>query len=495
MGTELARSILPLLVPWIPALAAPVAYVLGTKSEKARDLTAIIACFIPFVLALFMIPGVLNGKILNFVLLSENISPLPIEFMADPLSLIVILAATFAWFLATIYATQYMTHEHARNRFYFFWLLTAGATFGVFLSKNLFTLFINFEILSLASWVLVIHSETKEAMEAGKKYLFMGIAGGLFLLFGVIMTYVQAGSLDLTTLGLLKNKGIISQVIFYSYIIGFGVKAGMFPVHVWLPDAHPVAPAPASALLSGVMIKAGAYGIIRTIYNVFGPELVRELGAHYVLAILASAGIILGSAVAIPQGNLKRMLAYSSIAMMGYIILGATFLTGRGLEGSVLHLFGHVFMKDTLFLAAGALMFKLDKKEISDYKGIGRKMPITMTCFTIAALSMIGLPPFVGFISKWFLVLGALDVGGIAFILFVIILLNSSLMNAVYYMPIIVSAFFGEHDEDDKVEIDEAPLAMLIPMVLLALAVVIFGIFPNLPLALIKLAVTGFGLT
>jgi multicomponent Na+:H+ antiporter subunit D len=493
MGAEIVTSSLPALVAWLPALAAPVAYGLGRIDEKLRNWVAILACFLSFLLALAMVPPILDGKVLNYVLLSAEVSPLPIEFMADPLGLIVTLGATFAWFLATVYSIQYMKTEHARDRFYFFWLLTAGATFGVFLTRNLFALFLNFEILSLASWVLVIHSETKEAMDAGKKYLFMGIAGGLFLLFGILMTFTQSGSLDLMKTGLLENRGIITQVIFFSYIIGFGVKAGMFPVHVWLPDAHPVAPAPASALLSGVMIKAGAYGIIRTIYNVFGPDLVRELGAHYVLAVLASAGIILGSAVAIPQHNLKRMLAYSSIAMMGYIILGATFMTGRGLQGAVLHLFGHIFMKDTLFLAAGALMFKLEKKKISDYVGIGRKMPITMLCFTFAALSMIGLPPFVGFISKWFLVLGALDIGGLVFIIFVLILLNSSLMNAVYYMPIIISAFFGNH-RDEEVEIDEAPLSMLIPMVLLALGVLIFGILPNLPLALIRPAAAALGL-
>jgi multicomponent Na+:H+ antiporter subunit D len=241
------------------------------------------------------------------------------------------------------------------------------------------------------------------------------------------------------------------------------------------------------------MIKAGAYGILRTIYNVFGPTLTRELGAHIVLMVIVSFGIILGSAVAIPQRNLKRMLAYSSIAMMGYILLGAAFLTERGLQGSIMHLFGHMFMKNTLFLAAGALLFKLDKKEIEDYVGIGRKMPITMLAFTVAALSMIGLPPFVGFISKWYLVLGALDVGGPTVIGFVIILLLSSLMNAVYYMPIIIAAFFGESEEED-VEIDEAPLSMLIPMVLLAIGVLIFGILPNLPLALIRPAVTALGL-
>jgi multicomponent Na+:H+ antiporter subunit D len=478
------NSILPVLVAWIPALAAPFVFILGRRSDRLRNWLAIFACLLSFVLCLAMVPFILRGQTLSYVLLSAEVSPLPIEFMADPLGVIVALAATFAWLLATIYSIDYMKSSHAQNRFYFFWLLTAGSTFGVFLTKNLFALFLNFEILSLASWVLVIHEETKEAMEAGKKYLFMGIAGGLFLLFGIIVTFVQTGTLELTRIGILENRGIITQIIFYSYIIGFGVKAGIFPVHVWLPDAHPIAPSPASALLSGVMIKAGAYGIIRTIYNVFGPSLVRELGAHYVLAVLMSVGIILGSSVAIPQKNLKRMLAYSSIAMMGYIILGASFLTERGLEGSILHLFGHVFMKDTLFLAAGALLFKLNKKEISDYTGTGKTMPITMLAFTVA--------PFVGFISKWFLVLGALDVGGPTFIGFVIILLLSSLMNAVYYMPIIIAAFFGGHD-DNEVKIDEVPLNMLIPMILLALGVFIFGILPNLPLALVRPAVSHLG--
>lgn len=491
MGNEIA-SLLPALVPWIPALAAPIAYGAGKYNENIRNWIAIIATGLSFLLALMMVPAVANGNVLTYVLISGEVSPLPIEFLGDALGVIVAVAATLAWFMATIYSIEYMKKEHARDRFYFFWLLTAGATFGVFLTKNLFALFINFEILSIASWVLVIHEETKEALDAGKKYLFMGIAGGLFLLFGIVMTFIQSGgNLDLTRIGMLQNQGFITQVIFYAYIFGFGVKAGMFPVHVWLPDAHPVAPSPASALLSGVMIKAGAYGIIRTIYNVFGPSLVREIGANYVLAILVSIGIILGSAVAIPQRNLKRMLAYSSIAMMGYILLGAAFLTERGFEGSVLHLFGHIFMKDTLFLAAGALILKLDKKEISDYVGIGRKMPVTMICFTIAALSMIGLPPFVGFISKWFLVLGALDVGAVPFILFVIILLTSSLMNAVYYMPIVIAAFFGESDED--VEIDEAPKSMLIPMVVMSFGVLIFGILPNLPLTLIKVAAGTLG--
>lgn len=496
-------SLLPLLPPWILALSAPFAYLLGKYNERLRDYFCVFAAFLAFLITLLMIPDVAKGNVLTFTLLSERISPVAIEFMADALGLVVAIIASFAWFLATLYATSYMQKEHARNRFYFFWLLTGGATLGVFLTKNLFSLYINFEILALASWVLVIHEETKEAMDAGKKYLFMGVGGGLFVLFAIVMTYIQAGTLSLLNKGILENRGIITHIIFYSYFIGFGVKAGIFPVHVWLPDAHPVAPSPASALLSGVMIKAGAYGIIRTIYNVFGFDLIRAMGANVVIGIIASISIILGSAAAITQENLKRMLAYSSISQIGYIVLGAVFLTFRGFQGSILHLFNHVMMKDTLFLSAGALIFKTGKKEISEYSGIGKKMPVTMIAFSLAALSMIGFPPLCGFISKWYLVLGALDAGKGVFIGFVLVLLLSSLLNAIYYMPVIVNAFFaGEHEENAEAshglisseEIDEAPLSMVLPIAILGFLIFLFGVFPSLPLRLIKLAGITFGL-
>jgi len=488
-------SILPVLPPWIPVLAAPLAYLAGIYSEKLRNYIAIFASFLAFIITLYMIPPVLSGNVLVYTLLSKEVSPIPIEFMADGLGLIVAIAASFAWLLATIYASEYMKHEHARNRFYLFWLITEGAALGVFLTKNLFSLYVNFEVLAFASWVLVIHSETKEAIDAGKKYLFMGIGGGLFLLFAVLMTYIQANTLDLTSTGILQYKGIITQVIFYAYFIGFGTKAGIFPVHIWLPDAHPVAPTPASALLSGVMIKAGAYGILRTIYNVFGMELVRAIGGHVVLGVVASISILLGSAVAINEKNLKRVLAYSSISQIGYIVLGAALMTFRSYQGAVLHLFNHVLMKDALFLSAGSLLYKTGEKNIEKYHGIGRKMPVTMLVFSLAALSMIGIPPLAGFMSKWYLALGALDAGRRIFMGFVLVLLLSSLLNAVYYMPIIINAFFSEKEQpNESIAIDESPLLMLIPMALLVFLIVLFGILPTLPLTLIKISGAGFGL-
>jgi len=492
MAQEYA-SILPVLAAWIPVLAAPFAYISGIYSEKLRDYIAIFASFLAFLITLAMISPVLKGKILVYTLLSEQVSPIPIEFMADGLGLTVAVVASFAWLLATIYAKDYMKHERSRNRFYLFWLLTEGAALGVFLTRNLFSLYINFEVLAFASWILVIHSETPEAIDAGKKYLFIGIGGGLFLLFAILMTYVQAGTLDLNSMGLLQYKGAITQIIFYAYFIGFGTKAGIFPVHIWLPDAHPVAPSPASALLSGVMIKAGAYGILRTIYNILGIELIKAMGANVVIGVIAAISIVLGSAVAMNEKNLKRVLAYSSISQMGYIVMGAIFLTYRGYQGAVLHLFTHVLMKDALFLSAGSVLYKTGEKNIDNYHGMGRKMPVTMLVFSLAAFSMIGLPPLAGFMSKWHLVLGALDAGKGIFFGFVLVLLLSSLLNAVYYMPIIVNAFFAGEEKEEKTPVEESPMSMLIPMVLLAFLIILFGILPNFPLALIKIGGVGFG--
>lgn len=484
---EAMISSLPVIAVLLPFIMTVPVYLAGRRSDKFRDYLAVGTTFVTFLLTLAMIPPVLNGKILEYVLLSANVSPIPLEFMADPFGLFVAVLSAFAWMLATVYSVGYMAPEHAKNRYYSFLVLNLGAMLGVVLSRNLFTLYIFFEILSIASWILVIHEETEEAMAAGKKYLFMGIGGGLFLLFGIIVTFMQSNVLDLTKIGILTYQGPITHLVFYAYIIGFGVKAGMFPMHVWLPDAHPVAPAPCSALLSGVMIKAGAYGIIRVVYNIFGIELIRSMNAHIIIAAVAGTGIILGSAVAISQKSLKRMLAYSSVSMICYVILGSMFLTQRGLEGAMLHLFAHLFMKDTLFLCAGAFIFKTGKKNIEDYKGIGKKMPFTMLGFTIAAMSMIGLPPFVGFISKWYLLLGALDAGTAFLTFYVVVLLGSSLMNAVYYMPVIISAYFGDVSSGHgEVEVDEAPWVMVVPILIFALGVVFFGMFPNIPLALIR---------
>jgi len=334
----------------------------------------------------------------------------------------------------------------------------------------------------------VVHEESVEALRAGYKYLIMTIIGGLALFFGIIITFELAGSVSLGGPALITETSSLAFFAFISFLIGFGMKAGMFPLHVWLPDAHPVAPSPASALLSGIMLKTGAYGLLRVIFHVFGLELMQQSGWMVILAVVAIITILLGSAVAITQDDLKRRLAYSSVGQMGYILLGMSIMTERALIGDIFHIFSHALMKSTLFLAAGAIILKTGKRSIRELGGMGRQMPFTMTAFTLAALAMIGIPPFNGFLSKWTLSLGALD-AGLPF--YVLVLLFSSLLSGLYYLPIIIAAFFGSElgPEHEHVKINEAPYKMLIPIAILAVTSLLFGLLPiNLPFDLSRLA-------
>ncbi|MDI6903458.1 MAG: proton-conducting transporter membrane subunit [Methanocellales archaeon] len=491
-------SSLPMIAVLLPLFGSiPVLYAEKYVSEQFRNALAVIIAAITFLLTMMMIPPIMSGYILEYVLISAETIPVGVAFMADHLGLIMAVFTSFAWMLATIYSIGYMDHEHAKNRYYSFLILTLGATMGIVLTKNLFALYIFFEMMGITSYVLVIHEETPEAMKAGNKYLFFCIGFGLFLLLAILVTYIIAGTLDLGQVGMLPHAGaskLLYTIIFWAFIAGFGAKAGLIPMHVWLPEAHPIAPSPASALLSGVMIETGVYGIIRVIYNVFGTALISELGVHTILAIIAGISIVGGSAVAISQKEIKRMLAYSSISQMGYPILGAALLTSSGLTGAIFHLFNHAFMKGALFLVAGAIIHQTGIRNIDDFKGMGKKMPLTMLVFTIAAFSMIGVPPLNGFMSKWILCIGALEAGSAVLMSFMAVLLLSSLMNAVYYMPIIIRAFLGGHEGIGKAKNVDPGMSMLIPLLLLALGCILFGVFAILPLSIITPAVnTLFG--
>ncbi|PTD93668.1 monovalent cation/H+ antiporter subunit D family protein [archaeon SCG-AAA382B04] len=485
------HSLLPTIAVVLPIAISPFIFLIGRRSAYLRDGLAVGSLTISFVAILLMAPEVLSGKILESIVVSEQAAPLPISFKVSYFGEIVAIISSFVWVLATIYSIEYMSDEHSKERYYSFLVLTGGSMYGIVLAKNLFALYIFFELMSVVSYVLVIHEETEEALVAGKKYLFMCIGFGLLLFLSIILTYIGTGRLDFSSVPIFtefyKKFMIVSPktsltILFFTYIFGFGTKAGLVPVHIWLPDAHPIAPSPASALLSGVMIKAGAYGIIRTIYNVFGPQLVQELGVNIVLSCIGVLTIFLGAAVAISQTEIKRRLAYSSINQIGYVVLGAAFLTKDGLTGAILHIFNHGLMKGVLFLCAGAIIYKTGLREIEDLKGIGKKMPITMICFTIGALSMMGIPPLCGFISKWILVLGALEAGVTILVGFAGIFLLSAIMDAVYYFPIIRSAFFEEPIDGDTTNQDPS-IIMLAPLILLASGIIIFGIFPQIPLS------------
>lgn len=487
---------MPLVAILAPAVGVIFVILAHRVSDKAGDVVSALVTLVSFLAVLATYPAVASGKIL-LVSISTGF-PVPLQFYEDSLGLTLGLISSGVWLAAAVYSIAYMEREHHKLRFNAFSLFSLCGMMGMVLTGNLFTLYIFFEMVAVLSYFLVVHEESTEALRAGLKYLFMGIVGGLTVLVAIVATYVVTGSVSIMGAGLPALRGSpLFPWIFWAFMFGFAVKAGAFPVHVWLPDAHPVAPSPASALLSGVMIKAGAYGMIRVVYAVYGREAMIDTVAIPVLIGLAVVTMMLGSAVAIGQTEIKRLLAYSSIAQIGYIVLGTAMLTPRGLEGAILHIVFHALMKGALFMCAGAIIHQTGLRVLADLKGIGKKMPVTMACFTIAALSMIGFPPFAGFVSKWTLALGALEgYKGAVFGFWsagIIIgaLLVSSLLNVVYYGPIIIGAWFGgeEHEEHaahrgahpKEVERVDGPWTMTAPIAVLTFGVVFFGIFPGVP--------------
>ncbi len=479
-------SHLPGLVVLLPIIFTALIGFFQKRSFLLRNWLFIGGVSLTFALMAGMGFYVFQGKtlVINYLV---AMYPFTITFRVDTLSFLVGVVAAGVWLLCSIYSLQYMKDDHAPSRYFPAHIFTMAGALGVFLAGNLYTFFLFYELMAFSGYLFVIHAETPEAFKAGSRYLMVTILSGILVFTGVIITYQLAGTLDLGSLGIIPEANILSLIAFIAFIIGFGFKAGLFPLHTWLPAAHPVAPSPASALLSGILIKSGAYGIIRVTYNVYGLEMMENTGWATILLVFAAITTLYGSLAALVQDNLKRRLAYSSISQIGYILMGGALLTERGLAGDVFHIVSHATIKSTLFLAAGAIITKTGIKYVSQMAGVGRKMPYTMGAFTLAALAMIGIPPLNGFVSKWALALGALDAGQPGY---AVVLLISSMLNALYYLPIVILAYFRKPEEGtvlygDMLRYDEVRSSMLMPILILALSLVIFNVLPvNLPLVL-----------
>ena len=349
---------------------------------------------------------------------------------------------------------------------------------GIALSSNLFTLFIFYEILTISTYPLVVHEETEEALKAGKKYLLFTLSGGIAILLGLVIIYSINGTTDFVVDGLLSQSNLATpdfiRLIFFLLIAGFGVKASIFPLHPWLPSAM-VAPTPVSGLLHAVaVVKAGVFGILRVVFFVLGPSLIISLGLQFWLILAASITILIGSLMALVQDDFKLRLAYSTVSQLSYIIVGAALLTPMALMGGLFQLAAHAFAKLTMFFVAGAIFVKTGKTKISQLDGIGKKMPFTMIAFTIAAISMSSLPLTAGFISKWYLSLGAWEANQIIIILVLII---SSVLNVAYFFTIVFKAFLSN---SPKSKIDEAHYTMNIPLMIIAIGIIILGVWTSL---------------
>jgi multicomponent Na+:H+ antiporter subunit D len=475
---------LPAISVATPFVFALLVVLSSNMKESIQKFLAVAGSLLAMASVAAMAPVMLNGAILGT---GTGLLDFPFKFSfgADGLSVFFALIFALCFLLSIIYSLGYLSHGHSKNRYMALMLLFEGAMLGVVLSASLIGLLIFFEIMTVSAYLLVIHEEDEVAMFAGAKFLYMSLAAGLCIFFGLVITYYLGGRVDFVPGGYITASPLAVYALF-AFLLGFGVKAGMFPVHIWLPDAHPAAPAPVSALLSGCSIKTGVYGIIRVMHSIYGVEIVRAVSFDKVLLVLAVITILLGSAMALQQDHLKRRLAYSSVAQIGYVLLGVSLLTERAMFGALFHVFSHAMMKGALFLCAGAIITQTGKKYISQMSGIGFQMPAIMVSFTLASVTMVGIPPFNAFISKWNLAVASMETGHAQLVALLIV---SSLLNALYYFPIVSNAFFagGKQAAARKLISDAVPAGMIWTTVLMAVLCVGFAFFnPNWPVVVIN---------
>lgn len=409
-----------------------------------------------------------------------------LSLRADWLSVLFITLSAGLWLLTTVYAIGYLEGTRHQRRFFGFFSLSVTSTMGIAMAGNLFTFVLFYEMLTISTYPLIVHWGTQRQLRAGDRYLQYTFLGGTLLLTGVVTLYTLSGSVEFTQGGALAElrpkHGTALTIAFVLLIAGLGVKTALVPLHGWLPLAM-AAPAPVSALLHAVaVVKAGAFGITRVVYEVYGVRLARELGVTGPLALVAAATILYGSLKALGQGDLKRRLAYSTVSQVSYIVLGVAIGGMDSTIGGLVHLVHQGLMKITLFFCAGIFSEELELHSVSELRGVGRRMPLTMTAFTVAALGMIGVPPTAGFISKWYLGVGAIESDNVWVIA---VLVASSLLNAAYFLPILYEGWFSEPSAvwaapAGRVEV--RPFMLLPPLVTAALVLAV-GLFAGAPLS------------
>ncbi|MGN0377561.1 MAG: complex I subunit 5 family protein [Suilimivivens sp.] len=415
--------------------------------------------------------------------LTEN---LPILFKIDEMGLI-FAGMTIIVFLCTgLFSVEYMKHDQKQKRFYLFYVLVFIILIALCFAGNLITFYLFFELLTLASMILVLHNGSKEAIMAGLKYLFYSLCGAYMVLFGLYFISKYGNTLTFSEGGVINQElakghtGLLLAAAFVM-ILGFSVKAGMFPMHAWLPAAHPVAPSPASAVLSAVIVKAGVLGIIRVIYYIFGAAFLKGTWVQTAFMVLTLITVFMGSMLAYREPVLKKRLAYSTVSQVSYILFGLSAMDLNSVTGGVLHVVAHGFIKAALFLCAGAIIYRTGKTRVDELRGIGKEMPLLMWCYTIVSLGLIGIPPTGGFISKWYLAVGSLETGipGFAWI-GPVILLISALLTAGYLLPLTIQGFFPGADYDYKALQKKEPAGwMTVPVLILTVLTVLMGLFPN----------------
>ena len=481
-----------LLTPLVITLIAPLVIWLMRDDEDKREGVSFVAAAAAFLSVLVLVPKVLAGNIWVYTV-STLFPGISIRFCVDGLSLIFALIATFLWFLATSYNIGYMRNlkEHAQTRYYFCFAIAIFGAVGVAFSANVFTLYLFYEIITVFTYPLVAHHQDAEGFAGARKYLvyLMGTSK-LFLLPAMILTYVLCGTLDfhlgdvITGMPFPIHEHPVLVTLTYALYMAGLAKAALMPLHNWLPSAM-VAPTPVSALLHAVaVVKAGVFSVSRVVLSGFGLTTMHELNLGVPTAMLAALTIVTASIIALRKNDLKARLAYSTVSQLSYVILGVTTLTPLAVQGGLAHIANHAFSKITLFFGAGAIYVATHLKQIDKMNGLGRRMPLTFGAFAIASLSMIGMPPVCGFVSKWLLITGSMQADQWPLL---VALLSSTILNACYFGPIIYRAFFLPPAPDmDLSHYNEAPMTMVIPLTITGLISILLGLFPGVFLQFVQ---------
>lgn len=457
--------------------AIAIALILAShRAPNLRDAWSVLAALVKFGIIASMLPGVLRGVEYRWSM-GEFVFGIEFALRADALGMVFAVLASFLWIFTAFYSVGYMRglDEHDQTRFFAAFAASLSAAVGIAFAENLLVIFIFYELLSLVTYPLVAHDETAEARRAGRKYLAYTFFGGGFLVFGgsaAVYWLTGAGGVATVTFGetmagLAAADPVLGQSVFVVLALGFGTKAAIMPLHSWLPDAM-VAPTPVSGLLHAVaVVKAGAFGVARVVLDVYGPALTADLGMHIPLAGLAAFTFLAASFIALRKDNLKRRLAYSTISQLSYIIMGVALLVPMGITGGLLHIPAHAFMKLTLFFCAGAIHVETHTDNISEMAGIGKRMPLTMSAFAVAAAGMAGIPLIAGFVSKLYMLIGAVRMTDATYaigeptgagIIFAGALLLSGVLNIAYFWPIVYAAFFETEDAHDAKPLIDFPV-------------------------------------